>query len=216
MKVIEESTHGAFFAADDFADGDAEPILAWSVWTGKLGEGLNVFRRLPLSIYTTPEGEEYQGSKTLEEAKRLAYRFFGWQDNQVRLRKQTLNDIMSFGHLIKVGENGFLDDYHIEDQVKFYAPESVDVEVDEDGQILDEHEKAMVEAQERAGWTFFTKGYSAQDRYAGPIMHSSEFIGGGLERDIREQPGYYVAVTVDTDEDTEDNCAGWAVLYRES
>lgn len=131
------------------------------------------------------------------------------------MAEQTLKDIMQMGHLIRVREDGTIDD----DVWFLHTPESVEVETDENGQILDEHEKAMIEEQERAGWTFFTNGYSGQYRYAGPIMHSSEFIGGGLETDISETPGYYVTVPVDTmpaDEDAETESAGWAVLYRET
>lgn len=128
---------------------------------------------------------------------------------------QMLNDLMQMGHLIRVNADGSIEDEGLPSNIKHVTPESVDVEVDDDGQILDQHEKDMIAEQGRAGWTFFTKGYSAQYRYTGPIMHPSEFIGGGLERDIREQPGYYVAVPVETMDDDEAP-AGWAVLYRES
>jgi hypothetical protein len=42
-------------------------------------------------------------------------------------------------------------------------------------------------------------------------MHTSEFVGGGLEDHIRETPGSYAVVIVRCD-DGED--AGWAVAYR--
>jgi hypothetical protein len=66
-------------------------------------------------------------------------------------------------------------------------------------------------------WEFFTTGYSGQDRYSGPIMHNSEFIGGGLERDILAQPGYYASIVCswfpeDDDEDQETDIEGWAVV----
>lgn len=131
------------------------------------------------------------------------------------MAEQTLNDIMEFGHLIRVREGGVIeDDYKLQERVKFYAPESVDVSTDGKGNILDAHDKAMIEELKGQGWSFMD-GYSGQQGYSGPIMHRSEFIGGGLERDIREQPGYYVAVTVETDDEDEEP-AGWAVLYRES
>jgi hypothetical protein len=58
-------------------------------------------------------------------------------------------------------------------------------------------------------------------------MHSSEFIGGRMARDILETPGVYVAVAVEVDcsgmEDgcsAEDGCycspAGWSVAYRDA
>lgn len=61
------------------------------------------------------------------------------------------------------------------------------------------------------GWTLL-KGFSGQHGYSGPLMHASEFIGGGMERWILENPGYYVALVntpADDDEPTE-----WAVAYR--
>lgn len=128
---------------------------------------------------------------------------------------RTLDDIMEFGHLIKVNEDGSIDDnvWYV------HTPEVIYVDTDEDGSILDEHEKALIEEQEREGWRFYTTGYSGQYLYHGPIMHQSEFIGGRLERDIREEPGYYVAVVVDClaeNEYGETDSAGWAVLYREA
>jgi hypothetical protein len=61
-------------------------------------------------------------------------------------------------------------------------------------------------------------GYSGQYGYAGPIMHSSEFIGGGLERDILAQPGLYVSLVsyVTTEDEDDDDISGWAVAYREA
>lgn len=46
------------------------------------------------------------------------------------------------------------------------------------------------------------------------IMHESEFIGGGLARDILATPGLYVAIVVDgmtDDEDAETEPVGWLV-----
>jgi hypothetical protein len=46
-----------------------------------------------------------------------------------------------------------------------------------------------------AGWTLLS-GFTGQDGYNGPVMHASEYVGGGLERHIRETPGYYVVLIV--------------------
>lgn len=54
------------------------------------------------------------------------------------------------------------------------------------------------------------RGYSGQHGYSGPVNHSSEVIGGGLERDILARPGYYVAIVARTDDDP----AGWAVAFH--
>ncbi len=64
-------------------------------------------------------------------------------------------------------------------------------------------------------------GYSGQDRYSGPVMHSSEFIGGRLKDDILSEPGVYVICVVEVmpdDEDCDDDCepAGWVVLRHVS
>lgn len=83
---------------------------------------------------------------------------------------RSLNDIMEFDHVIEVTEAG-----DIIDRPDLYAPELWDGELNTEK------------------WTLLN-GYSRQDRYAGPIMHPSEYIGGGMERDIRETPGVYVAL----------------------
>lgn len=72
------------------------------------------------------------------------------------------------------------------------------------------------------GWYAMT-GYTGQDRYNGPVMHASEYLGGGMAEDLiemaTEEPDtVFVVVTVevlpDDDDDEEPNPAGWVVLYR--
>jgi hypothetical protein len=46
-----------------------------------------------------------------------------------------------------------------------------------------------------AGWEALT-GYTGQYGYNGPHMHASEYLGGGLARDILATPGVYVVVVV--------------------
>lgn len=110
-----------------------------------------------------------------------------------------LNDIMEFEHVIEVREDG-----SIIDRDDIYAPDCYcDGRAGVDG-IGNE-------------WAPLN-GYSGQDRYAGPIMHESEYIGGRMETDIRATPGIYVAVVVmdlenATEAETPD--CGWAVLKRE-
>jgi hypothetical protein len=122
---------------------------------------------------------------------------------------QTLNEIMQFDHVIRVNADGTID----ESVPGVHAPE-FDVETDEDGQILDEHERAMIEEVRRQGWELLT-GWTGQYAYSGPIMHASEFVGGGLEQHIRETPGLYCCVTIETDDD-HDEAAGWAIAFRET
>lgn len=97
-------------------------------------------------------------------------------------RKSALNDVMEFDHVIVVGEDGT-----VSDAEGVYAPELYDGEVS-------------------SGWSLMG-GYSGQHGHSGPIMHSSEFIGGGMADDILSTPGIYVAV-VDCASDDAD---GWAV-----
>lgn len=105
----------------------------------------------------------------------------------------TLNEVMEFDHVIQVHEDGTITD----------APSGIWAPSLYDGETDDER------------WTLMN-GYSGQYSYSGPVMHDSEFIGGGLERDIREQPGFYVALAnTYTDEDGKgDRMEGWAVAFR--
>lgn len=118
-----------------------------------------------------------------------------------------LNEIMDFDHPVLVGPGGTITDK----LPGVYAPE-LHMETDDDGQILDEHEQDYVEQARRQGWELLT-GWTGQYSYHGPVMHPSEFVGGALADHIRETPGIYVVVTVETDDDSED-AAGWAVAYR--
>jgi hypothetical protein len=100
-----------------------------------------------------------------------------------------LNDVMEFEHVIQVHPDGTITDAQSVDAPDLY-----------DGEL---HYRP-----DRPPWTLM-KGYSGQHGYAGPLMHQSEYIGGGLARDILAQPGYYVAVinrNSDDEEPTE-----WAV-----
>jgi hypothetical protein len=78
---------------------------------------------------------------------------------------------MEFDHVVRVHDDG-----SVTNELGVYAPELYEGELPMDSkwELLD--------------------GYSGQDRYAGPIMHDSEFIGGQMERDILENPGVYVAI----------------------
>lgn len=122
--------------------------------------------------------------------------------------EQTLSDLMQVDHVIRVNKDGTIED----DIPDVWAPEFT-VETDEDGQILAEHDKAMIEEINHQGWQVLN-GWSGQYQYSGPIMHRSEFVGGGLEAHIRETPGLYCVVTVETDDD-DDEAAGWLICYRD-
>lgn len=62
------------------------------------------------------------------------------------------------------------------------------------------------------GWAF-VDGYSGQDRYSGPVMHASEYLGGQMARDVLAEPGIYVLCVVE-DMDDPENPAGWVLLKQ--
>jgi hypothetical protein len=107
-----------------------------------------------------------------------------------------LNAIMEFDHVIEVRADG-----SIIERSDLYAPSLFEGELDNDD------------------WSLLD-GYSGQYSYSGPVMHDSEYIGGRMERDIRETPGVYVAVVnYYEDDDTaanETDSEGWAVAYIET
>lgn len=105
-----------------------------------------------------------------------------------------LNRVMEFDHVVEVRDDGT-----IIDRDDLYAPECF---CGDDGGKIDFGGDTR--------WTALD-GYSGQERYSGPIMHSSEYVGGRLEDDIRSTPGVYVVVII-TDLDDDENPAGWAVL----
>ena len=123
--------------------------------------------------------------------------------------KPALNQIMEFEHIIKVNDDGSVM------PVPLLSP-YFELNVDTDGND---------EFYIPEGWELLT-GFTGQYGYRGPVMHSSEFIGGGLETHILETPGYYVALvvngychydgTTDCNEDSGCDCepAGWAVAYK--
>ena len=124
--------------------------------------------------------------------------------------KRTLNDIMQFDHAIRVKPDGT-----IEEPTGIYGPEGIEMETldDDAGSIMEPHEIAYAAEVERQGWDLM-RGYSGQYGTTKHdfIMHSSESIGGRMERDIRERPGLYVAIIITCDDGQD---AGWAVAFRD-
>lgn len=112
-----------------------------------------------------------------------------------KVTPDNLNDVMEFEHVVTVTRDGRV----LDGPDNLYAPDVLDDEIQSEG------------------WEFLD-GYSGQYGYSGPIMHSSEFIGGGMARDILATPGVYVAVVAmySPDEDDDDGsdygAEGWAVL----
>lgn len=124
---------------------------------------------------------------------------------------ENLNDIMEFDFPIEVHENGSVT--RASDDV--WAPELY-LDVDEDGQVDMDADEDLKRQAKNAGWELLT-GYSGQHRYTGPVFHSSEYIGGRMASDILEIPGVFVAVTIETlsqNEDEETEPAGWVVAKK--
>ncbi len=124
-----------------------------------------------------------------------------------------LNDEMSFDHIVRVLADGSVIDSPRDD---FF--DNVQEVLADDGSSVDRIEGLP------EGWELL-RGYSGQHSYKGPTFHTSEFIGGGLERHILETPGDYVALVArgvrenDTeqmvDEHRDDDTGyGWWIAYR--
>lgn len=127
----------------------------------------------------------------------------------VHLENPTLNDVMEIGMVVRVNETGQVMPLPL---YSFYAELNVATDGTDEFNLPE-------------GWELLT-GFTGQYSYNGPVMHPSEFIGGGLETYILETPGYYVALvveghcdydgTTDCDPETGCNCepAGWAIAYK--
>jgi len=127
---------------------------------------------------------------------------------------QTLNEIMEFDHVIRVKDDG-----SINDELDVHAPEII-LFGDEEGQVSDADERDMVTYVKSQGWSLLTGWTGLYLSGHSPIMHPSEFIGGGLADYILETPGLYAAVVVDVcpfehDSSDESENVGWAIAYRE-
>lgn len=90
---------------------------------------------------------------------------------------------MGIDHVVRVHPDG-----SVTDAAGVYAPE-ISMDTDDDGQILAEHDAAMVADLKRQGWDV-ESGWTGQHGYHGPLMHTSEFIGGRLAEHITATPGY--------------------------
>lgn len=141
---------------------------------------------------------------------------------------QPINELMSFDHVVAVMPDGRVID--TDEKFNLIDVRVPEVYIDYEGpfaeaQISDQNDRDMVGYFKSQGWEVLN-GYSNQYGYSGPIMHVSESIGGGLEDRIREEPGFWVALTVEIspnedDPEHEDNggngeseAAGWIVARK--
>ena len=104
--------------------------------------------------------------------------------------EDNLNDVMEFDHVIRIHADGT-----ITEPRNVYAPNLYDGHLDQ------------------APWHRWEllNGFSGQHGYSGPLMHQSEFIGGGMARYILDNPGLYVAIVNQNSDDSEPT--EWAVAY---
>lgn len=106
----------------------------------------------------------------------------------------TLHHLTDFDSPFRIAEGGY-----IKKATGIYAPDLLNDE--------------LSGAQ---GWEFIN-GFSGQDRYAGPIMHESEYLGGGMAQYVLDNPGVYVLVAAyyDPEDEAEDSAVeihGWALV----
>ena len=109
----------------------------------------------------------------------------------------TLNELMEFDHPVYVSVDGTVTD----PPGPLYAPELFGV-----------NDRGLQAQARSAGWAGLLTGCTGQCGYNGPVMHPSERVGGGLERDILANPGWYVLTAVE-DDDGDLEPYGWAIAY---
>lgn len=124
--------------------------------------------------------------------------------------ERTLNEIMGFDHVVEIHKDGTI-------------TEPTGIYCDAVLEVLEDGTDSFYLPE---GWELL-KGFTGQYSYNGPVMHASEYIGGGLERHIRESPGLYCVLMVNANcEGAEDGCsvedgcycepAGWAIAFKET
>ena len=138
-----------------------------------------------------------------------------------KVTAETLNSVIEFDIPFKVIRTLDTGETVIADTNGVYAPQVV-LYVDRDGNGVHNEEIDWEQWNESTHWQAIN-GYSGQQGYSGPTMHTSEYLGGNMARDVLVDIGAtYVAVTVeclanwDATEEEEmeirDNPAGWMLL----
>lgn len=117
-----------------------------------------------------------------------------------------LNGVMEIDHVIRVHEDGTVS----EPVSGVWAPELSAISDGNGNHTADTDPELHRQAREQ-GWTL-ESGWTGQYSYSGPCMHQSEFIGGGLATHVLATPGYWVAVVVKEDDDSEPS--SWAICHR--
>lgn len=131
-----------------------------------------------------------------------------------KVTADTLNENVEFDSPFIIGAQGGKETW-IADVGSVYAPGVYDY-VDQEGSPVGSLE---IESDK---WEA-VRGYSSQQGYSGPEMHPSEYLGGGMARDVLADTGaIYVVCAVTnlpfweaTEEETNDvmdSTAGWVLL----
>lgn len=121
---------------------------------------------------------------------------------------RALNDVMEFDCVVRVHADGTVTGA----ESGIYAP-SVYPDYSKEGEDYISgfpfgFDYATGLPKRGAEWSLM-RGYTCQHGWAGSAcMHNSEYIGGGMERDILANPGLYVAVVLNWPCDEEYGCCG--------
>lgn len=119
----------------------------------------------------------------------------------------TLNSAVEFDCPFRVNEDGT-----ITRAAGIYAPDCImGDEIDDK-----DRKKYVYPFPGYPEWELIS-GFSGQDSYPGPVMHNSEYLGGGMAEYVLENPGVYVIMAVfwlpDDPEAERDYVEGW-ILAR--
>lgn len=106
-----------------------------------------------------------------------------------------LNDLVEFDEVFTISD-GHLTLDHSEYGPMVYHDEVNDYLIDSDQ------------------WEAWSQGRTGQWGYNGPILHASEFLGGGMARDLLEDEGTYVLCLVEDHLDGLACPAGWIILKK--
>lgn len=122
----------------------------------------------------------------------------------------SLNELMQLGTVVYSDGEGT-----VSPQPGISVAEELVAVVDQDGNfVLDDATGDFAYEGLPQGWGLL-RGYTGQDRYTGAFMHPSEFVGGGLERDILAEAGFYVCLPIRAGHDGEWE-GDWAVAHKPS
>lgn len=112
---------------------------------------------------------------------------------RIEVTAETLTHKVDFDSPFRVNEDGT-----ISRGIGIYAPEQImGDEIDDK-----DRKKLVYDFPGYPQWELIS-GFSGQDSYAGPVMHNSEYLGGGMAEYVLENPGVYclLAVSWDPEED---------------